>query len=168
MFTLRLGVLDIPYQAQGVTPERGRRRPRTGTVTRQRARPASTTTGDVAQMLEAKYSLFSMFSVFRGRDITDALEEAMRGKLETLLMGGPGAVPGGPLFGEGELSAIESAFREFLDRREMDGRVPGVPTQAALAGVNHRLARPYARGNPARPSFIDTGQLQASFRAWID
>jgi len=44
---------------------------------------------------------------------------------------------------------------------------PGIPTGAAEAGVNHRLLHPYAKDNPERPSFIDTGQYQADFKSWV-
>lgn len=165
MPTLSLGVQDVPYQGPPIPGERPRRPGRVA-LAKPPASPRTTTTYDVARYLENRYSLFSLFSVFRGKDFTDALEEAVAGKLETLLMGGPASSDA--LLGEGELAAIESAFRGFLDNREMDGRAPGVPTAASLRGVNHRLMRPYAKSNPARPSFIDMGILQAHFRAWMD
>ncbi len=63
---------------------------------------------------------------------------------------------------------LGDAFRIFIDQKELDGVIPGVPTQAALRGVNHRLMRPYAKSNPVRPSFKDTGLYEASFRAWVE
>jgi len=42
---------------------------------------------------------------------------------------------------------------------------PGVPTRAALMGVNSRLKK---RRGKRRPSFRDTGLYQASFMAWVD
>jgi hypothetical protein len=44
----------------------------------------------------------------------------------------------------------------------------GVPTKAALKGINHRLRHPYRKSNPRRPSFVDTGLYVASFRAWME
>ena len=98
--------------------------------------------------------------------VIPALEDAMRVKLENLLLGAPVDIDA-PLFNEGDLSAIEERFRRFIDDRELDGRVSGVPTQAALKGVNHRLKHPYAKSNPSRPSFLDTGLYQANARVWI-
>jgi len=43
--------------------------------------------------------------------------------------------------------------------------IPGVPTKAALRGVNHRLKHPYRRRG-ARPSFVDTSLYMSSFKAW--
>jgi hypothetical protein len=39
---------------------------------------------------------------------------------------------------------------------------------AATAGVNHRKKKPYAKANPARPAFVDTGLYQSAFRAWVE
>lgn len=139
---LHLGVVDVPYLAKG-----------------------STTTGDVAEILERRYGIMATFYEVNQDQIVQLLEEAMGSKLETLLLGGP---TGERLFSDADFDGINELFRAFLDQRGMDGRAPGVPTAAALAGVDHRLLHPYARSNPARPSFIDTGQYQASFRAWVD
>jgi hypothetical protein len=65
-------------------------------------------------------------------------------------------------------SAIKTEFNKFIDSKAMDGVQPGVPTAAALAGVNHRLKHPYAKGNPVRPSFKDTGLFEQSMRSWIE
>jgi len=165
MPTLHLGVVDVPYARAVATATLRTAR------WRYQKRPwqsfgSLTKTGDVAEILEAKYGLFSMFYLLRGADVNAAIEEAYRGRLETALMGGP--VPNGLDVPPSELSKIETAFRDFLDARELDGRAPGVPTAASLRGVNHRLAHPYSRNNPSRPSFVDTGTLQATFTAWID
>jgi hypothetical protein len=58
-------------------------------------------------------------------------------------------------------------FQNFIREREMDGVIPGVPTMASWRGVNHNLSHPYARRNPIRPSFIDTGLYLGSFKAWV-
>ena len=63
-------------------------------------------------------------------------------------------------------SEIETAFKLFLGQQEMNGVVPGVPTKAALKGVNHRMLHPYAKRGP-RSSFIDTGLYQANFKVWM-
>ena len=126
--------------------------------------PGSVTTGDVAEILEARYGIMQFFFDEHNADVVAALDDVMRDRLDNLLMGAP--VPD-TLFQEGDLSEVEDAFRRFLDAKEMDGRVPGVPTQAALRGVSHRFSKPYAK-RPERPSFIDTGQYQANFVARVE
>jgi len=166
--TIHLGVVDVRYDEVPVRPESARRRPRGGVRWRRPKAPKPTTksTGDVAEILEHKYGLFSMFTVLHGQTIADALEEAMAGKLETLMMGGP--TSGDTLLTDADLGEIEQAFKKSIDDREYDSRLPGVPTRAALNGVDHRLKHPYSKGNPSRPSFRDTGLMQTSFKAWVD
>lgn len=159
---LHLGVTDLPYgSAYAAATARGARPPRPPA-----SPPNHITTGDVAEFLEARYGVLEKFVDLHGQEIADALAEAMQDRLEAVLMGGP-AQAGGPLLPEGTLSDIEQRFRKMLDDRELDGRVTGVPTGAASRGVSHRLLHPYARRGP-RPSFIDTGLYQSSFRAWVD
>lgn len=123
------------------------------------------TTGDLAEILEARYAIMETFYEKYEDDIGRMIEDALQDKMDNLQMGGP--VDASMILAEGELSAIEQRFRSFLDNEEMNGRA-GVPTAAALAGVNHRLLHPYAQANPQRPSFIDTGIYQSSMRAWVD
>jgi len=152
---LHFGVVDMPY-AQSTAPAVGKKPPTT---------PSQTiSTGDVAEILEARYRIMETFFDLKGQQIADALTDAMQGKLEDILLGSPIEI-GDKLFSEGELGEIEQLFRKMLDGRELDGKIAGVPTQAAEAGVSHRSLHPYAK-RPARPSFIDTGQYQAAFRAW--
>ncbi len=139
---LHLGVVDIPYDYKG---EEGK------------------TTGDVAEILEAKYGIMEFFVQKYERDIADDLAKAAQGALENLMMGAPVT---DRAFAAAE-DAISERFRSFLDNREMDGQVPGVATEAAKRGVNHRLRHPYAK-RQSRPSFIDTGLYQASMRTWVE
>jgi hypothetical protein len=65
-------------------------------------------------------------------------------------------------------TAITTMFKQFLATGAIEHMgIPGVPTQAAKDGVNHRLKHPYAKSNPRRESFIDTGAYSAHFIAWI-
>lgn len=141
--TLHIGVLDQPYRSasSGV---------------------ASISTGAVAEILEAKYGLFSAFYRTYERRIADGIADSMKGALEALMMG-QAIDPWGA-----SMQQIQRDFRDFISSKEAEkSGIPGTPTKAALRGVNHRLARPYARSNPRRPSFLDTGLLMASGRAWI-
>ena len=78
------------------------------------------------------------------------------------------------------VSEIEREFRTFLDENELqDAGVPGVPTKAAMNGVNHRfksklnnvsMAEKQAgtRVGTPRVSFIDTGTYQKAFKVWTE
>jgi len=152
---LHLGVVDVPY-AHSTAPASGKKPPTS---------PGSTlSTGDIAEILEARYGIMETFFEMHAQEIADDMRDALQGKLEDILLGAPIDV-GGELFTAGELGAIEEKFRKMLDNRELDGKVAGVPTAAAQAGVSHRFLHPYAK-RPSRPSFINTGQYQAAFRAW--
>lgn len=137
---LSLGVIDLPYVDQ-----------------------SGVSTGDVAEILEAEYGVMAAFVDLHEADIVDAVEKSIAGSLETMLMGGPVSNP----FAGAE-SSIEAEFREFLDREEMAqvagiaGHAGGVPTKAALMGVNPRLKK---RRGARRPSFIATGMYQSSMKA---
>lgn len=142
---LHLGVADIPY-----------------------ADEEGTTTGDVAEILEEHYEVIGTFYAHHERDIIALLEDGMRGAIENRLMGAP--VPSNPL--AGAESKIEEMFRKFLSDREIEQPAHGVapytvPTMAAILGLSSRFK---GKKNPAgrRPSFIDTGLFQSSFRAWVD
>lgn len=166
---LHLGVVDIPYAVQ--VPEGARRVvhrvTKGGAVSTHTAAPTGgETTGDVAQILEERYHVMELFYEEVGADkIAEALAHSARGALESLMMGAPPENISLTAEAEGE---IEGAFKLFLDQRELDHVGPGVPTAAALKGVNHRLKHPYAKDNPERPSFIDTGTYQTSFKAWVE
>ncbi len=146
---LHLGVADIPYAN---APREKDSKASTGTQT----------TGDVAEWLEDEYHVMEHFYEIYKEQIAQSLERSVTVAFEGLLSGhavDPFA---------GAESKIGSMFRKMLDAGELEGLgYPGVPTQAALRGVNHRLKHPYARRGP-RPSFIDTGLYQLSMRAWVD
>lgn len=139
---LVFGVVDFPYQ-QGSN--------------------SGATTGDVAEILEAKYHVMEHFYEAHKEDIARNLEESLSDAIEAVMMGAPSQNP----FLAGA-SEIETRFRHFLSQREMDSLgYPGIPTKAAQKGVSHRFKHPYAKRAP-RPSFIDTGLYEQSFRAWLE
>lgn len=157
MPTLHLGVIDSPYGNPPKASKKGRK---------SKLKSSSVlTTGDVADILEAKYHPMEIFFTVKEKQIVAALEDSVSGALESVLMGGPASLDP---FGTAT-NKIEELFRSFLEKREMERLgYPGVPSKAALAGVNHRLLHPNAKANPRRPTFIDTGAYQTSFKAWID
>lgn len=153
MTTLHLGVVEFPYSEPAKTDKKTQ--PEKGDNAR--------TTGEVAGYLEDKYHVMEHFFQAHGPDIVKALETSIAGALEDLLMGAPAR----PNVNEQALSTIKKDFSKFLSSKEMDGLgYPGVPTAASLKGVNHRMKN--KKGTPGRPSFIDTGLYETSFKAWID
>jgi len=150
MPTLHLGVLDVPYQN---APSKRQRKVRANTVT----------TGDVAGWLENRYHILENFYEIHKEDIAGDLEGSLSGALETFLLGGPLTVDA---FGTAT-SKIEDRMKQFLAQGEMEKiGYPGVPTQAALEGINHRFKK--SKTGRRRPSFVDTGLYSASLKSWID
>jgi hypothetical protein len=136
------------------------------------AMPMAKTTFDVAERLEERYHVMELFFEEVGIDlIAKALEHSVEGAIQNVLMGSPASdeplspSKQGPL--SEAMSEVETAFKHFLSLQFLDGVARGVPTQAALKGVNHRMKHPYAP-RPSRPSFIDTGLYETNFKAWID
>lgn len=154
MTVLKFGVLDIPYGDAKSYKEVGRKKPK--------HLGGSATTGDVAEILEKNYNIMEFFWILYGDKIQDALIDSMEGAAESIAMGAPSTIDP---YGEAA-STIESLFRDMLTQQKMDGQ-PGIATQAAKDGVSHRFKNPYAKRQP-RPSFIDTGLYEGSFRAWVD
>lgn len=141
MNTLHLGVTVVPYQ-------RGRK---------------GIDTGEVAEILEERYGIMTAFWKAKRSAYLDWLVAASVEALEARLEGR--AVRSDPRTVLGQLQAD---FRRFISQREVERvGLKGVPTKAALRGVNHRFKHPYAKGNARRPSFRDTGLYEASFRAWL-
>lgn len=136
---LSLGVLDVPYaDHEGVT------------------------TGDVAEWLEAEYEIMGTFYDKNAQAIADDLAASFEGELESIVMG-KRAEPSN--FFNAGTSKIETKFHQFLETGEMEKLgMEGIPTKAALRGVNHRLK---AKRGKRRVSFIDTGLYDASFRAKV-
>lgn len=149
---LHLGVVDIPY---GAPQPSGKRR-------RKVAVAATSTTGSVAEILEAKYHIFEHFFELHGAEIADHLTDAVKDALADIMNG---ALAPQNMFQPAEQD-IQKAFHTFLTSKEMDGLgYPGIPTQAALQGKSKRFKS--GKGAP-RPSFVDTGTYIAAFRAWFE
>lgn len=158
---LHLGVLDMPYAD---APKKHQRKSG-GTP--------NETTGDVAEILEAKYGVMEQFYKAHEQDIATSLESSIAGALENLLASKGSSLTKQILAGTSTglaqaESEIKDKFSNFLSNKEVETLgIAGVPTQAALDGVNHRLKHPYKK-RPARASFIDTGLYETSFRAWVE
>lgn len=153
--TLNFGVIVQPYRAW---ERRGRRE--------QRVRGAALplTTADVARILEDHYHIMGSYYRTHQRDVVlPALVRSLKGALQSQLAAGRRVDPWGSAMGE-----IQASFKKFISSREAESvGIPGTPTKAAIRGVNHRLAHPYRKSNPRRPSFRDTGLYEASFKSWV-
>ena len=155
---LNLGVIDIPYAHVPRGYARNRRHP---------AHPAGTeTTGDVAVWLENKYHIMETFYEAHQNEIGRRLMESLRGTLEGILQGAPIGSGFDPY--AAACSAIDDSFKQFLSTQAVETYgIRGVPTEAALGGVNHRKKAGYNKNRARRPSFIDTGLYEASFKSWV-
>jgi hypothetical protein len=121
------------------------------------------TTGEVAEILEAKYHVMEVFYEVDEDEIVGFLAESLQGALEDHMGGAPA---GRDPFAAGA-EQIKARFDIFITQEEIVGRgVPGVPTKAARRGVSHRFK---SKKNPSggRPSFVDTGLYLSSFVAWM-
>ena len=144
--TLHLGVLDGPH--------------------------GEVITGDLAEILERKYGVMEAFYDMNKDAVNEYIVNAFEGAVESILMGAPSGVD--PF--EAASTKIEARFKQALSSKEFDGHLPGVPTQASLEGVTNRFKKAKERKGggrrrrkrPGRPSFIDTGIYQSSFKAWIE
>ena len=163
--TLHRGVYDVPYvEEESATASRkriaaarkGKQKPR-GTKA-----PGTVTTADVADILEAHYALFTVYFETHETQIAEWFAESMSNTIDSLIAGAPPTIDP---YGEA-IQKVIAGFRTFIESREAETRgIPGVPTKAALQGVNHRLKR--KRGE-RRPSFRDTGLMESAFVAWIE
>ena len=160
--TLHLGVNDLPYAQGPIAPRRVVHRvTKHGAVrTFTAASSGQQTTGDVAEILEDKYHILETFVETYREEIGDAVAHSIAGAIENMVAGSP-AIENPFATAENE---IEESMKAFLDLQEMDG-IPGVPTAAALRGKSKRFKR--NKGAP-RPSFEDSGLMQANYRAQFE
>lgn len=153
MVKLHMGVTELPYSHTE----------NTGKVKkgRNKGNPYASTTGAVAEILEDKYHVLENFWNAHQPEIVAAIEDGLEGAFESLLMGAT-AISNPLAEGAGQ---VEKLFQTFLDSGEIERMgVPGVPTQASL---ERRSLRFKSKKNPrSRPSFIDTGLYESSFRCW--
>ncbi len=146
---IQLGVKDVPYAS------------------------SSMTTGDVAQILEAKYHIIGTFVEVYAKELQKILERSFVNASEEMALG----LPVRPLHASA-LQEIQMLMKRWLSTQEVERQgIRGVPTRAALDGVNHRFKsglnrvtmkkfRAGVRKGVRRPSFIDTALYQASLSAW--
>lgn len=121
----------------------------------------------VAQILEAKYGIMATFYARQEQTIANHLATSLSDAVEARMTGAPIVNP----YAEGT-DEIQEAFRDFLDRNGT-----GIITKASTQGVSGRFMDkdnkkgergPMNAEGQVRPSFIDTGLYQNSFRAWVE
>lgn len=138
---LHLGVFDIPY-----------------------ADHPGITTGDVAEILEARYHPWEIFYALNEQKIADQLADGFAGSLESVVMGA--RIEPRNFFTAGT-AEIERDYKQFLETGQLETLgYPGLPTRAALQRRSLRFKS--KKAGRARPSLIDTGQYEASSHAWVD
>src|SRR6202012_2374940 len=155
---IRFGVIDIPYDNAATEPPKQRAsRLKKGLKAPKPKRDASTiTTGDVAEILEAKYHPYTTFWDHHGQECADKMTEGLVGAMENLVMGAPLTIDP---FAEAE-GFIDSNFKNFITTGEMERLgIEGIPTQASIDRKSSRFKKGRSKG--PRPSLVDTG-------LWVD
>jgi len=124
--------------------------------------PNGVSSFDVANILEDKYGLFSNFVEYGLDDLDKILAKSADDALASLMAGAPNVDP----FADA-MQDIEHLFKEdYLSQQGVERiGIKGVPTKAALEGKSLRFKQ---KKGPRRPSFIDSGVLQSSFKAWTE
>ena len=122
------------------------------------------TTTDVQKELEDRYKIVETFFEMNEDYIVGLVEDMLSEDIETVMSSEEPSTEG---LSFKETDKIETRFRRALSSEEFNGVIPGVPTRTARQGVSHLRRHPYA-ARSARPSFIDTGLYQRSFRAWVE
>jgi len=155
---------DVRHTAQSPLSTRTRARLAKKQSAQQLAYGAGETTTSVAARLEADYEVVETF--YEQPNIQDyivnLLEDALYDITEVVMDTDQPPIVPIPIK---NINKIEDRFRRALARKEIKG--PGIPTGTAEAGVSHLYTDPYKKRAP-RPSFIDTGMYQQSFRAWVE
>ncbi len=161
---LLFGFENIPYSARY-----SRQSPLTATIKKRRPKVLSQaqqdygrgkTVGQVAEDLEKRYGILEAFYGLEEDFIVKNFEEAVANGMGIGMMGGSWDY-------DWDATPLEGKFRRALSGRKFDG-LKGIPTRAAQTGVSHLRVDVYKKGASPRPSFIDTGMYQRSFRAWTE
>ena len=160
---LILGVNDMPYSWNPEVEHFKKRKNLKKPLQSLSKKRQLSTTGEVAEVLEKKYGVMAFFWDRHHVDIVGELSDAIEGNFNSIMNGSPRSAD----ISAAAESEIEALFATFLSQKEMDGQVAGVATAASLHGVSHRFKHPYKRRAP-RPSFIDTGLYESSFRCRVE
>ena len=162
VLVLNLGVEDQPYLNDTKTKK-------------------AITTHDVSVILEKKYHVMQTFFNIYEDEIIEKIEQSLESAFNVFV--NSGQQQDNP-FAKTE-HFIDAQFKDALARQIFDGLIDGVPTLASLMGVssrfesgdnniieevvgdNGKIFKVKKTGVP-RPSFIDTGLYQTSFKSWFE
>jgi hypothetical protein len=166
---LHLGVIDVLYNDNDIdqpielVKNIKKRKFKKPIKQKEQKKNTVVSTGFVAEILENKYHIMENFINLQMKDFTQELENALVGSFETMVRTGIAAEE--PF--QTACSKLEHSFKLFLSLKKLDALgIDGVPTKAAKDGISKRFKK--GQGPKNRPSFIDTGLYEASFKAWID
>ncbi len=139
-----LGVIDFPYDYS-----------------------SNNTTGKIATILENKYGILQKFIERYQNDAVIYLKTALVNFIQDTI----NHQEASDNSFQTAFSQIEHEMKKFLSSQEVERvGMPNVPTQAALKGISHRFKRnrkiKQKMNGQRRPSFIDTGLMESSYKVW--
>jgi hypothetical protein len=161
--TLHMGFINTPYTAEAMAApvraskfeeKRKRRRGFSRTMTADK----------LAKILEGKYGIVETFSEIYGQEINDIIHNGFREVAEHMISNrksGTTTISMKRLM-KSYTDQVQNMFKTFIDDEEMNGMIPGVPTDASKGKIRKR-----GISTRQRPSFARTGIYKASFRAWV-
>jgi hypothetical protein len=148
---LVLGVIDMPY----------------GHAYGEDTIDPNITTHQVAVKLEKRYRIMHSFYEAHKVEISQDIADAYGAMISNLFNGRP--LRKDQAMGQAT-SRIPALFHKFLDTKQLDGTMPGIPTKRSLEGISHRKKKRvhHKKGQViVRPSFEDSLLYRNSFKAWM-
>jgi hypothetical protein len=124
----------------------------------------TTTTKEVADILERKYHIVRFFLENHAEEVAEPILDIVNARLAQAMRGGQAL----PKLGKIGVKAANEAFVQMIKSREMDGKVPGVPTEASRGYTRKRLGKHKGFRVRRRPSFYDTGLYANAFRLKVE
>ena len=160
--TLHMGFINTPYTAEAMeAPVRAskleeRRK-------RRRGFSRTMTADKLSKILERKYGIVETFSEVYKEEINALIHNGFREVAEHTIQNRGGATRAKMKnLMKPHTDQIQNLFKTFIDDEEMNGMIPGVPTDASKGKRRKR-----GISTRQRPSFSRTGIYKASFRAWV-
>lgn len=123
----------------------------------------TTTTKEVAEILERKYHIVRFFLENHAEEIAEPILGVVNARMAYAMQGS--AIP---KLGKVGIKAANAAFVDMIKKRELDGKVPGVPTEASKGYTRKRLGKHKGFRVRRRPSFYDTGLYAHAFRLKVE
>jgi hypothetical protein len=160
--SLHMGFINTPYTAEAM--EAPVRASKLEEKRKRRRGFSRTMTADkLSKILERKYGIVETFSEVYEEEIHSLINNGFREIAERMIQnrGGETRAKIKNLM-KPYTDQVQSMFKTFIDDEEMNGMVPGVPTDASKGKRRKR-----GISTRQRPSFSRTGIYKASFRAWV-